>query len=230
MNLIQQIFSFQCLAVVLTLAPTLSTAVVESKAADEKQVSLSKTDSVLSSYQPPSFFLRGNEGRYLSSGESTPAPKPKKEHHHTEKNTDSNGGSSIGGGGSGGGVGSTGGSGGGGGGGGSSSNASDGASGGGGGGGGGAGVNGVISNDLVQAKHRNIALMLSVAAVAGVAIAALVVPRNRNVQTRPKHSLNGSINRRINLFSNLARHADSSYRPPRRGVDGNEYVNAESIV
>jgi hypothetical protein len=71
---------------------------------------------------------------------------------------------------------------------------------------------------------------LGVAAVAGVAIAAAVVPKRR-VETQ-EHSLKGSLNRRINLFSNLARHAaDPASRPPRRAMDEGSYVNAdESIV
>lgn len=87
-----------------------------------------------------------------------------------------------------------------------------------------------ISNDLVSSKkHRNLAVMLSVAAVAGVAIAALVVPRTRKIETKAGHPLTGSLNRRINLFSNFARHADSASRPPRRDEEG-RYINADAIV
>jgi len=87
-----------------------------------------------------------------------------------------------------------------------------------------------ISTDLVSSKrHRNLAFMLSVAAVAGVAIAALVVPRTRKIETKAGHPLTGSLNRRINLFSNFARHADSASRPPRRDEEG-RYINADAIV
>jgi len=70
--------------------------------------------------------------------------------------------------------------------------------------------------------------MLSIAAVAGVAIAAYAVPR-RTVTTKSDHPLRGSLNRRINLFSNLAQHADSATRPPRRDEEGH-YINADAIV
>jgi len=87
-----------------------------------------------------------------------------------------------------------------------------------------------ISTDLVSSKrHRNLAVMLGVAAVAGVAIAALVVPRTRKIETKAGHPLTGSLNRRINLFSNFARHADSASRPPRRDEEG-RYINADAIV
>ena len=87
-----------------------------------------------------------------------------------------------------------------------------------------------IGTDRVSSKrHRNLAVMLSVAAVAGVAIAALVVPRTRKIETKAGHPLTGSLNRRINLFSNFARHADSASRPPRRDEEG-RYINADAIV
>jgi len=87
-----------------------------------------------------------------------------------------------------------------------------------------------ISTDRVSSKrHRNLAVMLSFAAVAGVAIAALVVPRTRKIETKAGHPLTGSLNRRINLFSNFARHADSASRPPRRDEEG-RYINADAIV
>jgi hypothetical protein len=68
--------------------------------------------------------------------------------------------------------------------------------------------------------------MLSIAAVAGMAIAAVAIPR-RKVATENAHPLAGSLNRRIGLFSNLAKHASS--RPPRRDEEG-RYINADSIV
>merc|ERR1712238_569838 len=91
------------------------------------------------------------------------------------------------------------------------------------------GANGVQSGDLVSVKSsKNLALMLSIAAVAGVAIAAFAVPR-RTVTTKSDHPLRGSLNRRINLFSNSAQHADSATRPPRRDEEGH-YINADAIV
>jgi hypothetical protein len=71
-------------------------------------------------------------------------------------------------------------------------------------------------------------VFLGVAAVAGVAIAAATVPK-RQVQTHD-HPLTGSVNRRINMFSHLAGHAqDRTARPSRRGADGS-YVNADEII
>jgi len=72
--------------------------------------------------------------------------------------------------------------------------------------------------------------MLGVAVVAGAAIAAALVPKRR-VET-PEHPLKGSLNRRINLFSHLAKHADPSSRPPRRTEDDSatSYVNADSAI
>jgi len=135
--------------------------------------------------------------------------------------------SSSGGGSSGGGSSSS--SGGGSSGGGSSSSSGGSGGGSGSGGGGGGGANGVQSGDLVSVKSsKNLALMLSIAAVAGVAIAAYAVPR-RTVTTKSDHPLRGSLNRRINLFSNLAQHADSATRPPRRDEEGH-YINADAIV
>ncbi len=68
--------------------------------------------------------------------------------------------------------------------------------------------------------------MLSIAAVAGMAIAAVAIPR-RKVATEDSHALKGSLNKRIELFSNLAKHASS--RPPRRDEEG-RYINADAIV
>ena len=70
--------------------------------------------------------------------------------------------------------------------------------------------------------------MLSIAAVAGMAIAAVAIPR-RKIATEANHPLKGSLNRRISLFSNLAKHSDSANRPPRRDEEG-RYINADSIV
>jgi hypothetical protein len=59
-----------------------------------------------------------------------------------------------------------------------------------------------------------------------MAIAAAFVPK-RKVEVS-SHPLKGSINRRMNLFSHLAKNADGE-RPPRRDLDG-RYVNADAIV
>eukprot|EP00934_Nitzschia_sp_Nitz4_P004079 Nitzschia sp. Nitz4//scaffold226_size53432//627//1333//NITZ4_006688-RA/size53432-augustus-gene-0.59-mRNA-1//-1//CDS//3329542712//4069//frame0 len=75
--------------------------------------------------------------------------------------------------------------------------------------------------------HRGTLVLLGAAAVAGVAIAAAAVPKRR-VETT-EHPLKGSLNRRINLFSNLAEHSSNAARPPRRGEDG-AYVNADHVV
>mmetsp|Transcript_17375 Transcript_17375/g.19899 ORF Transcript_17375/g.19899 Transcript_17375/m.19899 type:complete len:210 (-) Transcript_17375:390-1019(-) len=139
----------------------------------------------------------------------TSTPAPNRPRNPPPSDTSSSGGGSSGGGSS------------------SSSGGSGGGSGSGGGGSGGA--NGVQSGDLVSVKSsKNLALMLSIAAVAGVAIAAYAVPR-RTVTTKSDHPLRGSLNRRINLFSNLAQHADSATRPPRRDEEGH-YINADAIV
>merc|ERR1712238_281032 len=167
------------------------------------------------------------QSKRLLGDTSTPAPnKPK--NHPPSDTSNGNGNNSNGNNGSGGGSGSSAS-------GGSSGGSSSGSGGGGGGGsssgsgGGGGGANGVQSGDLVSVKSsKNLALMLSIAAVAGVAIAAFAVPR-RTVTTKSDHPLRGSLNRRINLFSNLAQHADSATRPPRRDEEGH-YINADAIV
>jgi len=165
----------------------------------------------------------------------TSTPAPNRPRNPPPSDTSSSGGgsssggssSSSGGGSSGGGSSSS--SGGGSSGGGSSSSSGGSGGGSGSGGGGGGGANGVQSGDLVSVKSsKNLALMLSIAAVAGVAIAAYAVPR-RTVTTKSDHPLRGSLNRRINLFSNLAQHADSATRPPRRDEEGH-YINADAIV
>ena len=70
--------------------------------------------------------------------------------------------------------------------------------------------------------------MVGVAAVAGVAIAASFVPKRRIATS--DHPLKGSVNKRINLFSHLAKHtADPNARPPRRYEDENGYVNADVV-
>ena len=72
-------------------------------------------------------------------------------------------------------------------------------------------------------------LFLGVATVAGAAIAFSVIPKRR-VET-PDHPLKGSLNRRINLFSHLARHSnDPEARPPRRHEDTDVYVNADEAI
>lgn len=68
-------------------------------------------------------------------------------------------------------------------------------------------------------------VMLGVAAAVGMAIAAIAIPR-RNVAT-DDHALKGSLNKRIKLFSNLAKHAPS--RPPRRDETG-RYINADDMA
>merc|ERR1712238_419089 len=181
------------------------------------------------------------QSKRLLGDTSTPAPnKPK--NHPPSDTSNGNGNNSNGNNGSGGGSGSSASGGGSSGGdssgsssGGSSSGSSSSSGGSGGGGsssgsgGGGGGANGVQSGDLVSVKSsKNLALMLSLAAVAGVAIAAFAVPR-RTVTTKSDHPLRGSPNRRINLFSNLAQHADSATRPPRRDEEGH-YINADAIV
>jgi len=97
-----------------------------------------------------------------------------------------------------------------------------------GGGSGGASANGAESSDLLsqQKAKKSLVLMLSIAGVAAMAIAAVAIPR-RKVATENAHPLTGSLNRRIGLFSNLAKHAAS--RPPRRDEEG-RYINADSIV
>lgn len=78
------------------------------------------------------------------------------------------------------------------------------------------------------AKRTGTLVFLGVAAVAGVAVAAATVPKRR--VEAPAHPLKGALNRRINLFSHLANHAnDHTARPPRRGEDGG-YVNADVII
>merc|ERR1712238_373621 len=172
------------------------------------------------------------QSKRLLGDTSTPAPnKPKNPPPSDTSN--GNGNNSNGNNGSGGGSGSSA-SGGGSSGGDSSGSSSGGSSSGsssssGGSSGGGGGANGVQSGDLVSVKSsKNLALMLSIAAIAGVAIAAFAVPR-RTVTTKSDHPLRGSLNRRINLFSNLAQHADSATRPPRRDEEGH-YINADAIV
>merc|ERR1712238_522206 len=183
------------------------------------------------------------QSKRLLGDTSTPAPNKPKNHPPSNTSNGNNGsgggsGSSASGGGSSGGDSSGSSSGGSSSGsssssGGSSGGSSSGSGGGGGSssgsGGGGGGANGVQSGDLVSVKSsKNLALMLSIAAVAGVAIAAFAVPR-RTVTTKSDHPLRGSLNRRINLFSNLAQHADSATRPPRRDEEGH-YINADAIV
>jgi len=160
------------------------------------------------------------QSKRLLGETSTPAPNRPRNPPPSDTSS-SGGGSSSGGSSSSSGGGSSGGG---------SSSSSGGSGGGSGSGGGGSGgANGVQSGDLVSVKSsKNLALMLSIAAVAGVAIAAYAVPR-RTVTTKSDHPLRGSLNRRINLFSNLAQHADSATRPPRRDEEGH-YINADAIV
>lgn len=115
--------------------------------------------------------------------------------------------------------------------GGSGAGGSAGASGTSGAGGSGTGTNGVAGSNLATvgpAKRKGTLVFLGFAAVAGVAIAAVSVPKRR-VET-PDHPLKGSLNRRINLFSHLATHpTDPAARPPRR-VDDGGYVNADEVM
>jgi hypothetical protein len=68
------------------------------------------------------------------------------------------------------------------------------------------------------------------AAVAvGSAIAVALRPK-RQLETAD-HPLKGSLNKRINLFSSLAKHtADPSARPPRRYEEADVYINADHVV
>lgn len=96
------------------------------------------------------------------------------------------------------------------------------------GGAGGAGADGVQKDTPASPGHHAL-LVAGVAVAAGVAIAASFVPKRR-VETN-EHPLKGSLNRRINLFSNLAKHAaDPGSRPPRRVGEDGAYVNADTIV
>jgi len=70
--------------------------------------------------------------------------------------------------------------------------------------------------------------MLSVAAVVGMIIAAVAIPRRKTAEV-DNHPLKGSLNKRISLFGNLAKHTASTNRPPRRDEDG-RYINADAIV
>jgi len=138
------------------------------------------------------------------------------------------GGSSSGGSGSGGSSGGSG-SGGSSGGGGSGSGGGGGSYSGGSGGGGGGGAHGIQSGALKSKTASRMGLvMLGLAAVAGVAIAAMFAPHKRKVETAA-HPLKGSVNRRINLFSHLAQHTNAETRPPRRDEDG-RYINADALV
>jgi hypothetical protein len=77
-------------------------------------------------------------------------------------------------------------------------------------------------------SHTGALIFVGVAAVAGAAIAASVIPKHR-VAT-PEHPLKGSLNRRINLFSHLAHHPNHPVaRPPRRH-DDDVYVNADEAL
>jgi len=88
-------------------------------------------------------------------------------------------------------------------------------------------ANGVQSSEAgIDKGKKSMVVMLSVAALAGIAIAAIAIPR-RKVATEKNHALKGSLNKRIELFSNLAKHASS--RPPRRDEAG-RYVNADTLV
>ncbi|KAG7338681.1 hypothetical protein IV203_020697 [Nitzschia inconspicua] len=110
----------------------------------------------------------------------------------------------------------------------SSSSGSGGSSSSGSGGSGGSahGVQSAVSNHASRGAKSTL-LLLSIAAVAGVALAAMFVPK-RKVEVSA-HPLKGSINRRMNLFSHLAKHGDDAARPPRRDEDG-RYINADTIV
>jgi len=69
--------------------------------------------------------------------------------------------------------------------------------------------------------------MLAGAAVVGAVIAG-VVKRKRKVETT-EHPLKGSLNRRIQLFNNLASHHEGAARPPRRH-DEEKFYNAEYVL
>lgn len=70
-------------------------------------------------------------------------------------------------------------------------------------------------------------VLLATAALAGAAIAAVVV-KKRKVETKA-HPLKGALNRRIELFSNLAGHHGDAARPPRR-YDEEKFYNAEYVL
>ena len=76
-------------------------------------------------------------------------------------------------------------------------------------------------------KQKATAAFVAVAAVVGAVIAAVVV-KKRKVNTK-QHPLKGALNRRIQLFSNLADHHDSAARPPRR-YDEEKFYNAEYVL
>lgn len=113
-------------------------------------------------------------------------------------------------------------------GGGSSSGGSSGGSSSGGGSSGGGAAAANASNLASHNAQKGVGLMLGIAAVAGMVIAAVVIPR-RKTATEAKHPLKGSLNKRIDLFANLAKHTSSAERPPRRDEEG-RYINADSIV
>jgi len=69
--------------------------------------------------------------------------------------------------------------------------------------------------------------MLATAAVVGAAIAALVIKKRKVVER--EHPLKGALNRRIQLFSNLAGHHEEAARPPRR-YDEEKFYNAEYVL
>jgi hypothetical protein len=70
-------------------------------------------------------------------------------------------------------------------------------------------------------------VMVAAAAVVGAVIAAVVM-RKRTVVVK-EHPLKGALNRRIQLFSNLADHHDNAARPPRR-YDEEKFSNAEYVL
>ena len=110
-----------------------------------------------------------------------------------------------------------------------------------------------------NAAHRGALIFMGMAAAAGAIVAVSVIPKvrcvplillnyvlhssrltddtrpaflplQRRVET-PEHPLKGSLNRRINLFSNLARHtSDPAARPPRRHEETDVYVQADEAM
>ena len=69
--------------------------------------------------------------------------------------------------------------------------------------------------------------MLATAAVVGAMIAAVVIKKRKVVEK--EHPLKGALNRRIQLFSNLANHHEEAARPPRR-YDEEKFYNAEYVL
>jgi len=88
-------------------------------------------------------------------------------------------------------------------------------------------ASGFIRGDKAAPARKGAMFMIAAAAVVGGVIAALVV-KKRKVETRD-HPLKGALNRRIQLFSNLASHHEEAARPPRR-YDEEQFYNADYVL